>query len=160
MLSRTGDVIAAQMLEYGMLALDLDFALSRIIASSKVTISDAATLSSAKDLLEFARKGEALVKEPRLTSNAVIAMKLYGAFLRSGTEIGKDVLDAVSGLIELIQTAPRDRAINPEVSEAAKALRTFFRAFGDDAFAACRGPLETVRVHQISDEFNSNLPSA
>jgi hypothetical protein len=153
MMPRAGDVITAQMLKYGMLALDMDFALSRIIASSKVTAADAETLNKARELLSDARNGKALVDEPRLTSNAVIAMKLYGAFLRSGTtEIGSDVLNAVGKLLDEIRTASDDTPVDAGAKSAARVLRTFFRAFGDDALAACSGPLETVKIHQISDD--------
>lgn len=155
-MAQAEDPIAASLLRYALMALDLDIALGRMLEAPALQESDLAVLDRTKELMDFAREGQRLFREPALTHNAVAAMTVYETFVRSGTvleEMPSDqreaVLEAVSSLVEEVGKAKLGQTLAGEQVEAAKHLRLFFGAFRNDALNATSRPMERVNLPEL-----------
>jgi len=155
-MAQAEDPIAASLLRYALMALDLDIALGRMLEAAALQESDLAVLDRTKELLDFAREGQRLFQEPVLTHNAVAAMTVYETFVRSGTVLEEmpnnqreAVLDAVATLVDEVKGAQSGHVLAQEQAEAAKHLRLFFGAFRNDALTATSRPMERVNLPEL-----------
>jgi hypothetical protein len=144
MADNLGDAVVTQLLKYSSMALDADFALTRVIRNARVTPVDATALQGVRELLEFAREGERLVKDPVLTSNVVLAMRVYGDVLRSGKHLGADALGAAEKAVAAVLAASASETADAAALENARLLRAFIRMYQDEALSSCCGPIENV----------------
>jgi hypothetical protein len=145
----TDNAVVARMLSYGLIALEVDLALTRAIVNKQVTEADASTIERAREVIDFAKEGEELTRTLKLTSNSVLAMRVYDSvrnYPGVHEKIGESVLVAVDGLLTSFLRKPRGIPLDSEALKAATLLRDFFRFFRNDALGSCSGPMELLKT--------------